>query len=238
MAESAAPRAVVFDLDGTLVDTVHDICDALNLALADHALRPMTLDETRLMIGAGAHTLVVRALAAAGAPADEALAEACFARFLDRYAAAPSVRSEPYPGVREALSALSDAGCALGVCTNKPHALTRAILEALELAPFFGEAVVGGDALPVRKPDPGHLLAVLERAGAQPDAAVMVGDSATDVAVARAAGARVVLVAFGYTDRPAATLGADGVIAHFDELGGALRRLWAPASSAEATRRE
>jgi phosphoglycolate phosphatase len=225
MTETAPARAVVFDLDGTLVDSLHDIRNALNLALADRSIRPMGVDETRAMIGAGAHTLVERALSAAGAPGDAALLEDCFARFIDRYTAAPAVHSEPFPGVRAALEALRDEGCALGVCTNKPHDITLRILEALNLAPFFGDAVLGGDAVAMCKPDGGHLLAVLQRTGVAPGAAVMVGDSAADVGTARNAGARVILVTFGYTDRPAEELGADGLISHFDELHEALERL-------------
>jgi len=111
------------------------------------------------------------------------------------------------------------------VCTNKPHEITLRVLDALDLAGFFGGAVLGGDALPVRKPDAGHLLAVLGQMGAGPGRALMVGDSETDVAVARNAGVPVALVDFGYSARPAAELGADAVISSFDELPGLLDRL-------------
>jgi phosphoglycolate phosphatase len=148
-----------------------------------------------------------------------------YARFLAYYDAEPALRSRPFPGVIETLAALRADGCRLGVCTNKPHCLTLEVLAGLGLAEFFGEAVLGGDALAVRKPDPRHLRAVIARAGAEDGASVMVGDSETDVAAARAAGVPVVAVSFGYSVLPAAELGADILIDRFDELGAALDRL-------------
>jgi phosphoglycolate phosphatase len=221
----ALPRAVVFDLDGTLVETLPDIADALNRALAERGIPHLPHEETRLMIGAGARVLVERALEARDLGGDTGLVDDCYARFLHHYEAVPAAKSEPFPGVCNALDALAAAGCGLGVCTNKPHGLTLTILEALGLAGYFGEAVLGGDALPVHKPDGEHLLAVLDRLGAAPHEAVMVGDSATDVAAARNAGVRVVVVPFGYTGTPAGALGADGVVESFDALESALRGL-------------
>ena len=217
---------VVFDLDGTLADTMPDILSALNRVMAEEGLREISYAEGRTLVGGGARALMEMALAAA-APGKlpEPAIDACYARFLDYYRAEPAVRSRPYPGVIEALSSLRAAGCGLGVCTNKPHDLTLDVLAGLGLAPFFGDAVLGGDALDVRKPDARHLHAVIARAGIAAGASAMVGDSETDVATARAANVPVVAVSFGYTALAPADLGADALIDHFGELGDTLDRL-------------
>ena len=217
---------VVFDLDGTLADTLPDILSALNRVMTEEGLRVVSYAEGRTLVGGGARLLMEQALAAtAPGPVPEPTIDACYARFLDYYGAEPAVRSRPYPGVVEALTALRDAGCRLGVCTNKPHDLTLAVLAGLGLEGFFGDAVLGGDALAVRKPDARHLRAVIERAGDGTGASVMVGDSETDVAAARNAAVPVVAVSFGYTALAPAELGADVLIDHFSELAAALDRL-------------
>jgi len=225
MAGKAPPRAIVFDLDGTLVDTLADILNALNRVMTEEGLRDIAYAEGRVMVGGGARWLVEQALRDAGAGNDTGRLDACYARFLDYYLAAPAVASRPFAGVTETLARLGTAGHRFGVCTNKPHEITLRVLEALDLDRFFGAAVLGGDALAVRKPDAGHLLAVLGQMGAGPDRALMVGDSETDVAAARNAGVPVALVDFGYTARPAAELGADAVISSFGELPEIIARL-------------
>jgi len=225
MAGIAPPRAVVFDLDGTLVDTLADILSALNRVMGEESLRAIAYDEGRVMVGGGARWLVEQALAEAGGVTDTARIDACYARFLEYYLAEPAAASRPFAGVTEALDRLAAAGHLFGVCTNKPHEITLRVLEALDLSRYFGAAVLGGDALPIRKPDAAHLLAVLGQMGATPERALMVGDSETDVATARNAGVPVVVVDFGYTAKPAAELGADAVISSFAELPGAISRL-------------
>lgn len=217
---------VVFDLDGTLADTLPDIMAALNRVMVEEGLREVSYEEGRTFVGGGARLLMEMALAAtAPAPVAESAIDDCYARFLGYYHAEPAVRSRLYPGVVEALESLRAAGCGLGVCTNKPHGLTLQVLDGLGLAPFFGDAVLGGDALPVRKPDARHLRAVIERAAPEGGPTAMVGDSETDVATARAASVPVIAVSFGYTALAPAQLGADALIDHFDELGRALDRL-------------
>jgi phosphoglycolate phosphatase len=222
--------AVLFDLDGTLVNTLPDILAALNRVMAEEGRRDVTVDEGRRFVGGGARTLVVKALAATGArdgdaTPDDALVDLCYGRFLADYLAHATVLSRPYAGVVETLEKLRDAGTALGICTNKPHAVTLRVLEDLGLAAFFRDAVLGGDALAVRKPDARHLAAVAERAGAALAGCAMVGDSETDVATARAAGVPVVAVSFGYTALAPFALGADALIDHFAELPATLDRL-------------
>lgn len=216
--------AVVFDLDGTLVDSAPDLRTALNRLLAEHGRRPLSLAEVTTMIGDGAAKLVERGFAATGAEAGDRL-PALTDGFLAHYEGAASVETRPYPGVRELLATLRADGLALGVCTNKPEAPTREILRDLDLDGPFG-AVFGGDTLDgIRKPDPRLLLAVLDTLGSTPEKAVMVGDNANDVGAARAAGMRVILRTGGYTVVPAEQLGADAVITGFDELPSVLKGL-------------
>jgi phosphoglycolate phosphatase len=214
--------AVVFDLDGTLVDTAPDIAAALAAAFRPSGLRPPGADAVRTMVGDGARVLIARALAAAGdATAD---VEALYARFLAWYVSQPCRDSRLYDGALDLLDELAARGVRSGICTNKPQGPTDGLLEALGIRDRF-DSVIGGDALPWRKPDPRHLTAVLDRLGAAPDRAVMVGDSRNDVAAARAAGIPAVLVSFGYTAVPARELGADAVIDHLPDLPAALARL-------------
>lgn len=211
--------AVIFDLDGTLVDTAPDLGAALNRLLAEHGRDSVGADGIRRMIGDGAAKLVERGfLATGGLPAAlPALVE----RFLALYEPAIAETSRPFPGVVDALVRLRAAGLRLGVCTNKPDEATRRLLDALGLARHF-TAVSGGD-VPARKPDARHLLGVVERLGATPTRTIMVGDSMNDVAAARNAGIAVIVVSFGYTTTPAAALGADAVIDDFAELAALLK---------------
>ncbi len=216
--------AVVFDLDGTLVDTAPDLHAHLNEVLAEQGRPGLELAEIRPMIGDGARALLERSLRASGGLPPGLDLERLFAEFLRRYTAAPARFGGAFPGVVAVLEELTAAGVRLGVCTNKPQAPTDRLLAALELDRFFA-AVIGGDALAVRKPDAGHLRTVLARLGVEAPRAVLVGDSQTDLLTARAAGVPCVLVSFGYTPVPAQDLGADRVIDDMAELGAALAAL-------------
>ena len=216
--------AVVFDLDGTLVDTAPDLHAHLNALLAELGRPGLALAEIRPLIGDGARALLQRGLAASGGLPAGADLEALFLEFLTRYTAQPVRFGAVYEGVAAVLDALQAEGARLGVCTNKPQVPSERVLAALGLERYF-PVVIGGDRLAVRKPDPGHLRAVLERLGARPARAVMVGDSATDLLTARAAGVACVLVSFGYTPVPAAELGADRVIDRMAALPDALAAL-------------
>jgi phosphoglycolate phosphatase len=214
---------IVFDLDGTLIDSAPDLAQALNRVLGDHGVPPVEADKVRHMVGDGAVTLIERSFAAAGRHFDTARPEAFRQSFLDHYAACLTDRTVPNDGVVAVLEELRAAGRRLAVCTNKPAGMSEVILERLELAHFF-DAVLGGDSLAVAKPHPAPLLTAIERAGGGAGA-VMVGDSHTDVATARAAGVAVVVVSFGYTRIAPRELGADAVIDHFDELVPAIAAL-------------
>lgn len=215
--------AVVFDLDGTLVDTAPDLHRVLAALMAELGHPAPDIAEVRAMVGEGARALLERALAATGAPDSHDL-DALARRFIEVYSEDPARDSRPYEGAVEVLEGLRALGVPLGMCTNKPQLPSERLLQALELDGYFA-SVIGGDALPVRKPDPGHLLAVLRALGADDLPAVMVGDSRTDLLTAQAAGVPCVLVSFGYTAIPARALGADLVIDAFDELPEALARL-------------
>jgi phosphoglycolate phosphatase len=208
-------KAIIFDLDGTLVDSARDLRDAVNVLLAEEGLRQIDLREVKSMIGDGAAKLVARAVVAAGG--DLSRLPALVARFLQIYEANASRHTEAYPGVVETLSALRELGLPLAVVTNKPYVATIDILEALGLRAYF-DAVVGGDTLPERKPHPAPILAALRHLGVAPEAALMVGDNYHDVQAARAAGVRTFAVTYGYSHKPHAELGADRLIDTMSEL--------------------
>jgi len=215
---------IVFDLDGTLIDTAPDLIDTLNVVLARHDVAPVAFDQARTMIGAGVKPLLQRALASRGKqfPPDEI--DRLFAEYLEIYSAHIADRSRPFPGLEPALDALTGQGCRLAVCTNKLEWLSVKLLAELKLASRFA-AVCGQDTFTMRKPDPDMLRLTIVRAGGDTGHAVMVGDSMTDVATARAAGIPVVAVDFGYTETPPAELGADRLISHFDALPAAVMDL-------------
>ncbi|MFN4178247.1 phosphoglycolate phosphatase [Phenylobacterium sp.] len=225
MADSSLQGAVVaFDLDGTLVDTAPDLIGTLNVLLAEEGVRPFPLDQARPFIGKGARWLIERGFAEAGAPLAPEQVPALFDRFIARYLEHIADESRPFPGCVEALDALKDAGAKLAVCTNKLTGLSASLLGALGLADRF-EVIVGADAAPAIKPDPRHLAAAVDAVGGEMGRTVLVGDAATDAGAARAAGAGLILVSFGYTEVPAAELDPDVLIHHFDELPEAVSRL-------------
>ena len=208
---------IVFDLDGTLVDTAPDLLDSLNHCL-DLARVP-AVDEASLrsFVGMGGKVMIQRAFAAQNKPlGQDHLAELLVA-FLEHYTANIPGRSLLFPGAIDALERFSGAGFALAVCTNKYESLSRKLLEALGIAERFA-AICGQDTFDYRKPDPRHLLSTIELAGSDSSRAIMVGDSKTDIDTAKAAGVPVVAVDFGYTDRHVREFEPSRVISHFDEL--------------------
>lgn len=218
------PRAVVFDLDGTLIDSAGDIADALNAALDRARLAPFSEADVRLMVGGGARVLIERALAARDAATDTALAQRLHTDFMDVYGGGSVARTVVYEHGRELLAELSHLGIQRAICTNKPQGITDDVLTKLELQASF-EAIVGAsEALP-KKPHPAMLRAALASLGVAPEHAVMVGDSSADVGAARAAGIPVIAVSFGYTRVPVRELGADFVIDSLADALPAVRRL-------------
>jgi phosphoglycolate phosphatase len=218
------PRAVLFDLDGTLIDSVPDIRAAVNELLARRDLDPLTLEQVKSMIGNGVQKLVERAFAATTASLSTAELQDEYMAMLDIYAKHLTGLTTLMPGARGALEALHGEGVRLGLVTNKPQRFIETILDHFRLAHFFG-VVIGGDAGVAKKPAPDMLIAALEEFGAKPWDAVMVGDSVSDVKAARAAGTSAIIVRGGYTVVPAEKLGADVVIDSFRQLVGVLPTL-------------
>lgn len=212
-------RTAVFDLDGTLVDSAPDLHAALDRLMASLGRPPFTRQEVVGMIGDGVKVLVERALAARGLAFDPAALEA----FSADYTAHAAVETRLFPGIPEALARLEAEGWRLAVCTNKPAAATAALLGALGLAGRLA-AVGGGDSFPVRKPDPGHLLATLRAAGGEPSRAVMIGDHRNDVAAARGAGMPCLFAGWGYGP-PAMAEGAAAIVPNPADLPPMLRDL-------------
>jgi phosphoglycolate phosphatase len=215
--------ALLFDLDGTLVDSVPDLAAAANRLLGELGRAPLSESEVAVMVGDGVAKLVERALAARDAGA-EPLA-AAVARFTALYEADAATRTRPYPGVLPVLDQLAAAGTALAVCTNKPAQATRAVLEGLGLARYF-PVVLGGDSVAALKPDPRLLLAALDRLGAAPAAAAMVGDHRNDVLAAERAGVAAIFARYGYGLATLGELKPAAMIDAFAELPATLLRLF------------
>ena len=224
MTSSHFPAAILFDLDGTLVDSAPDLAGALDTLFKEQGWAPHSLAEVKAMVGGGVPKLIERALRASRIEADNAAHDELVQRFVEIYGARATQLTRPFPGALEILRQLKDAGTHLGVCTNKPEAITRQILDALSISPLLG-AVIGGDTLPTKKPDAAPVLAALEILGCGPDEGMMIGDSAVDLGAARAAGVPVILVSFGYTQTPVSEMDADAIVDTFAELPDAITRV-------------
>jgi phosphoglycolate phosphatase len=205
---------IVFDLDGTLVDTAPDLTNALNDVLLRRSHRPVSLETIRHAVGHGARVMIEEALRRAGVTDD---IDRMLAEFLVHYEANIAAESRPFPGAVAALDSLAKAGARLAVCTNKRAHLADKLLAELDLKSYF-QAIAGRDTYAVSKPDPGHLTQVIDAAGGDQDYAVMIGDSMMDLLAAKGAGVPVVLVRFGYAAYEVDGLDASAVIDHFDEL--------------------
>ncbi len=212
---------LLFDLDGTLVDSVPDLRAAVNEMLRERGRRPLSLGEVKRMVGDGAPALVARALKASGADPDEA---AALPRFLEIYEANATELTRPYPGVPATLKTLRERGYRTAICTNKPQRATIAVLQGLDLLTLF-DGVAGGDWFSVKKPDPGHLLALIAELGASPGRSAMIGDNENDAAAARAAAVPLVLMRYGYARVDPNKLAADALLDHFVDLPQTLDRL-------------
>ncbi|MGQ3049105.1 MAG: phosphoglycolate phosphatase [Niveispirillum sp.] len=216
--------ALIFDFDGTLIDSAPDIALGLNRLLAAEGRRELPLADVHQMIGDGAGRLVEQAFAATGTALTPDERGPMTERYLAIYGALPVDRACIYPGVVETLTALKQAGHRLGLCTNKPAGISLDLLRELGMGALF-DAVAGGDSVARKKPHPDPLVFVMERLGVGAGGAVMVGDNANDVAAARGAGVPVVAVAYGYPRMALEDLGADIIIDRFADLPGALARL-------------
>ncbi len=208
-----SPRAVLFDLDGTLLDTIADLADAANLMLAELGRPARSQDEIHGFVGKGIPNLVRRCMTE-GAHATEAEVEAAVAAFRRHYAVVNGARTTIYPGVVETLQTLRGWHIRLAVVTNKAEAFTLPLLERMGIAAHF-DTVISGDTLPVKKPDPATVHLACERRGVAPAVALMIGDSANDALAAQGAGMPVLLVTYGYSEGvPVDTIECDGLLSN------------------------
>ncbi|HEX3503890.1 MAG TPA: HAD-IA family hydrolase [Xanthobacteraceae bacterium] len=218
-------RTIVFDLDGTLIDTAPDLISTLNFTLTRAGMPVVPYEDARKMIGGGARGMIEKALITDGRntakPEFKTELDRMFGDFIEHYAAHIADHSRPFPKLEAALDGLAAAGYRLAVCTNKLEWLSVRLLEMLGLTHHFA-AICGQDTFGMQKPDPEVLRRTIVKAGGEPDRAIMVGDSGTDVRTARAAALPVIAVTFGYSEVPIASLGPDRLISSYAELQAAI----------------
>ena len=212
---------IVFDLDGTLIDTAPDLVDTLNVVFAREGWPPVPYETARNTIGGGARMMIARGIAAEGIAIAPAKLEQLFVDFIAHYTEHLADRSRPFPGLTDALDVLAAGGCRFAVCTNKLERLSVRLLKQLKLADRFA-TICGQDTFGIQKPDPEVLRRTVTAAGGSLPHAIMIGDSVTDIRTARAAGIPVIAVDFGYCERPVYELGPDRIISHFAQLRSAI----------------
>ena len=218
MAQEKFPLAVIFDLDGTLIDSAPEVCEALNGVLFEEGRRKLSLEEVVSMIGDGAPKLIERAYEATGMSVSSNKKERAIESFLANYELNSPRFTTLFPGTVDMLDNLRQKGIKLAICSNKPSAPANKVLEDLKLKSYF-EVVIGGDSLNgIRKPDPRHLLEAVRPLGVELTSALMVGDSGNDILAAKRAGIKSMAVSFGYAHGSVIDLGADKIISCFDEL--------------------
>jgi len=212
----AAVNCVLWDLDGTLTDSIVDICASINSVLSQYGLSRIAVDDARLMVGLGAGKLLERAFNHVDGR-ELYDADAAYAKFVEHYSDHCCVQTSLFPGIAEVLDTLHQRGYKQGVCTNKPVQMANTIVTELGLQPYFG-SVIGGDSTAKRKPDAEPVVACLSELGCATETALMVGDSPADAGCAIAAGVPVVLVDWGYTADTLDTLGAEAIVSDIAQL--------------------
>lgn len=224
MAAGAYPAAIVWDLDGTLVESAPDLATALNSVLRDHGQSTHDVDSVRLMIGGGVPKLIERGFRASNAPLNDEELQLIVPQFMEIYSACATNNTYLVEHARVVLEQLQKEGLKQGLCTNKPISVTRKIVADLDIERYF-TGIVGGDSTKARKPDPLPLCTCIEEMGVMREDTVMVGDSGADVGAAKAAGIPVIVVPDGYTGVPADKLGADRVLDDLRGVPAALRQI-------------
>ncbi len=208
---------LVFDLDGTLVDTAPDLIDSINAVLGHEGVAAIDPQELISHVSLGGKAMIAHAFAAQGKPVTEEQIEMLFMRFLDHYTDNMPGNSLPYPGVMEAIGQFSDRGYMHAICTNKLEHSAKRLIGALGIEDVF-RAICGQDTFAFKKPDPRHLTETIAMAGGDATRAVMLGDSETDIRTAQAAGIPVIAVDFGYTPVHVRAFAPDAIISHYSEL--------------------
>jgi phosphoglycolate phosphatase len=228
--EAMQNATLVFDLDGTLVDSLPDLVAATNHALSDLSLPPLPAETLRKAVGFGARRMILDALAQTGMTLPEPEVDRLLTRFLAYYEPNIARETRPFDGAVAALESFRAAGARLAVCTNKRLALAEHLLKELALDSLFA-AIAGRDSFEVYKPHPDHIRGTVRMAGGDLNTAIMIGDTGIDIAAARAAGIPVIGCTFGYSDQPIETLQPDAVISHYSELEAAVRTLLAQSAA-------
>lgn len=218
---SNKPSAIIFDLDGTLVDSARDLSAALNHVLIQAGRPEIPLSRVRNMVGNGAKAMIVKGFSETGDLPDGQELEAILQDFLDYYAENVTRRTVIFPGALDVIKKLVDQGIPLGLCTNKALKLTEKLITEIGLSNYF-TTIVGGDSFDYCKPDPRHITSTVERMNCPVNRAIMVGDSANDVLAAKAAGMPVICVSFGYSQTPIPDLEPDYILDHYDDFFNAL----------------
>lgn len=216
-------QGLIFDLDGTLMDSAPDLRHSVNLTLKAHSRRLLSLEEVTDMVGDGMLALLKRAFAATGEPVDDAQSYSFFQEFLTHYRSQKPDPSQIYPHVLDVLQHFQNAGVKLGICTNKQEAATHQLLEELNMKKYF-TFIAGGDTFPVHKPNPGHVIGAIKNLGVPAANCVMVGDSSNDVLAAHGADIPSIVVTYGYGGN-LQQIGAKSLIQDFSELPAALHEL-------------
>jgi len=217
--------SIVFDLDGTLIDSLPDVLASLNMMLSEEKRRPLRQEELRGLIGRGVNPMIEDAYSMTGkAIASPIKLESAVTSYLEYYKANPVKHTSLFPNVRDTLNNLKKDGFCMGICTNKPYEITLLTLEGLEIDVFF-KGVTGGDNLPFNKPDPRHILTTLELMKSETHRAVMVGDSLVDTKAGHNAGLPVIAVNYGYSSEPQESFGATSMIEDFALLPQAIAML-------------
>ncbi len=220
------PSAVIFDLDGTLVDSARDLTGALNHVLRLANRREIDISQVRNMVGDGAKALIVEGFTATGGLPDQEELDKILDSFLDYYLKNITKDTVIFPDALKVIQKLNEMDIPVGLCTNKAIKLTQRLMEECGLAPYF-QAITGGDSFNFRKPDPRHITSTIKMMCADVENAVMVGDSGNDIIPAQEADIPVIAVSFGYTKTPLSELGPDIIINHYEDFFPALEKVMA-----------
>lgn len=210
-------KLIVFDLDGTLLDTSNDLLDCVNHCLLSVDLKPVVYEDLTFLVGQGARAMITRAFELNKAELTEDELDRLFDLFIDYYTAHMPGTSKAYPGLMDAIARLTAAGYRHAVCTNKHEGMARKLLDLLSLSDQFA-VITGGNTYPYRKPDARHLLNTIELAGGTAERSIMIGDSKNDIYAAQNANVASIAVSFGFSDVPVDTLNPDVVINNYGEL--------------------